>query len=148
MWFCDRVETMTLFLEHQCWRLVQLRLQFSFCGGTSECVTACIESATRFCTPFLRSSLATWAFTVRSWMPNVAPISLFDRPPTSISKTSFSRSVKLTRPAGKRRPGELLTRSRNMERTRRGAQTEPWLTIRIACTKSTAERRVADHSID
>src|SRR6266478_9655972 len=65
-----------------------------------------------------------------------------------ISKTSFSRLVKAARPAGKMRPGELLTRSMNMERTRRGAQTEPWLTIRIACTKSTAERRVADHSID
>jgi len=35
-----------------------------------------------------------------------------------------------------------------MERTRRGAQTEPWLTIRIACTKSTAERRVEGHSIN
>src|SRR5713226_4046188 len=123
-------------------------LQFRFEEETSECVIACTESAMRFCTPFLRRSLDTWAFTVRSWMPSVAPISLFDRPSTSISKTSFSRSVKVTPPAGKMRPGELLTRSMNMERTRRGAQTEPWLTIRIACTKSTAERRVADHTIE
>ena len=54
-----------------------------------------------------------------------APLDLFERPATSISRTSFSRSVKLTRPAGKMRPGAELTRSMNIERTRRGAQTEP-----------------------
>src|SRR5579872_5932850 len=64
------------------------------------------ESAMRFCTPTLRINLATWAFTVRSSMPRAAPISLLERPATSISSTSFSRSVKVTRPAGKMRPGE------------------------------------------
>jgi len=35
-----------------------------------------------------------------------APISLFDRPPTSKSKTSFSRVVKAVRLAEKKRPGD------------------------------------------
>src|ERR1700758_2560885 len=92
---------------------------------TSECVIACTDNAIRFCTPTFRMSLATWAFTVRSSMPSAAPISLLERPATSISRTSFSRSVNVTRPAGKMRPGEVLTRSINMESTWRGAQTEP-----------------------
>src|SRR6266478_9240977 len=84
-------------------------IQFGFDEEeTSECVTACTESARRLCTPFLRISLAMWAFTVRSSMPSAAPISLFDRPPTSNSKTSFSRAVKTVRPAGKKRPGDWL----------------------------------------
>src|SRR6266550_1335332 len=106
---------------------------------TREWVMACTDSAIRFCTPTLRISLATWAFTVRSSIPRAEPISLFERPATSISSTSFSRSVKATRPAGKMRPGEELTRSMNKESTRRGAQTDPWLTILIACTNSEAE---------
>jgi len=83
------------------------------CGETSECVMACTESAIRLCTPTLRISLATWALTVRSLMPSGAPISLFDWPATSISKTSFSRSVKVTGPAGKMGPGAAETRSMN-----------------------------------
>src|SRR5438132_10828462 len=31
---------------------------------------------------------------------------------------------------------ELVTRSMNIERTRRGAHTDPWFTMRIACTNS------------
>src|SRR5438309_9502690 len=103
---------------------------------TREWVMACTESAIRFCTPTLRINLATCAFTVRSSMPRAAPISLLERPATSISRTSFSRSVKVTRPAGKIRPGDEVTRSMNMDNTRRGAHTEPWLTTRIACTNS------------
>src|SRR5690242_1742436 len=103
---------------------------------TSECVMACTDKAMRFCTPTFRINLATCAFTVRSSMPRAEPISLFDRPATSISKTSFSRSVKVTRPAGKILPGEDVTRSMNVESTRRGAHTDPWCTMRIACTKS------------
>ena len=53
-------------------------------------VMACTESAMRFCTPTLRISLATWAFTVRSSMPSTEPISLFERPVTSSSSTPFS----------------------------------------------------------
>ena len=68
--------------------------------ATSECVIACTDRAMRFCTPTLRISLATCAFTVRSSIPNTEPISLFERPTTSISRTSFSRSVNATRPAG------------------------------------------------
>src|SRR3954465_10722458 len=93
---------------------------------TSECVMACTDSAIRFCTPTLRISLATCAFTVRSSMPSADPISLLERPATSISRTSFSRSVKVTRPAGKILPGDVLTRSINNDNTRRGAQTDPW----------------------
>src|SRR5256885_7048932 len=92
---------------------------------TSEWVMAWTESAMRFCTPTLRINLATCAFTVRSSMPRAEPISLLERPATSISSTSFSRSVKVTRPAGNMRPGEVDTRSINVERTLRGAQTEP-----------------------
>src|SRR5208282_5488616 len=92
---------------------------------TSECVMAWTESAMRFCTPTLRISLVTCAFTVRSFMPRAEPISLLERPATSISRTSFSRSVKVIRPAGKIRPGDALTRSMKVERTRRGAHTEP-----------------------
>src|SRR6266550_3310526 len=92
---------------------------------TREWVMACTESAIRFCTPTLRISLATCAFTVRSSIPRAEPISLLERPATNISRTSFSRSVKVTRPAGKIRPGAELTRSMNMESTRRGAHTEP-----------------------
>jgi hypothetical protein len=94
-----------------------LDLQFGFEEETRECVTACTESARRFFTPFFRISLLMWAFTVRSSMPRAAPISLFDRPPTSSSKTSFSRLVRFTRSAGKECPVELFTRSMNMERT-------------------------------
>ena len=43
---------------------------------TSECVMAWTDSAIRFWTPTLRISLATWALTVRSSMPNADPISL------------------------------------------------------------------------
>jgi hypothetical protein len=83
------------------WRVIvhghpEVCLQFVFGEETRQCVTACTESERRFFTQFFCISLAMWAFTVRSSMPNNAPISLFDRPPTSISKTSFSRSVKLT----------------------------------------------------
>src|SRR5208283_5675385 len=92
---------------------------------TSECVMAWTESAMRFCTPTLRISFATCAFTVRSSMPRAEPISLLERPATSISSTSFSRSVKVMRPAGKIRPGDALTRSMKVESTRRGAHTEP-----------------------
>src|SRR4029077_789238 len=92
---------------------------------TSEWVIACTESAMRFCTPTLRMSLATWAFTVRSSMPSTEPISLLERPTTRSSSTSFSRSVNVTRPAGKMRPGEEVTRSIKIESTRRGAHTEP-----------------------
>ena len=42
-----------------------------------------------------------WAFTVRSLIPRGDPISLLERPATSNSRTSFSRSVKEARPAGK-----------------------------------------------
>jgi hypothetical protein len=56
---------------------------------TSECVRAWTESAMRFCTPTFRSSLATWAFTVRSPIPRGDPISLLERPATSNSRTSF-----------------------------------------------------------
>src|SRR5258708_9675725 len=66
---------------------------------TRECVMAWTESAIRFCTPTLRMSLATSAFTVRSSMPSTEPISLLDRPTTRSSSTSFSRSVKVTLPA-------------------------------------------------
>ena len=66
---------------------------------------ACTDKAIRFCTPTLRINFATCAFTVRSSIPSEAPISLLDRPATSISSTSFSRSVNVTRPAGKIRPG-------------------------------------------
>ena len=59
----------------------------------------------RFCTPTLRKSLATCAFTVRSAIPSAEPISLLERLATSNSRTSFSRAVKVTRPAGKIRPG-------------------------------------------
>src|SRR5205807_10160579 len=107
--------------------------------NTREFVMACTESAIRFCTPTLRISLATWALTVRSLMPSGAPISLFDWPATSISKTSFSRSVKVTRPAGKMGPGAAETRSMNIDRTRRGAQTDALCTTRIACTNSFAD---------
>src|SRR6266436_6414136 len=82
---------------------------------TREWVMACTESAIRFCTPTLRISLAKCAFTVRSSIPRADPISLLERPATNISRTSFSRSVKLTRPLGKMRPGEELTRSINIE---------------------------------
>src|SRR5438552_14159715 len=92
---------------------------------TSEWVMACTDRAIRFWTPTLRISLATCAFTVRSSIPRAEPISLLERPATSISKTSFSRSVKETRPLGKMRPGDELTRSINMESTRRGAHTDP-----------------------
>src|SRR5215831_10512672 len=92
---------------------------------TREWVMACTDRAIRFCTPTLRMNLATWAFTVRSSIPRAAPISLLERPATSISRTSFSRSVNVTRPAGKMRPGAELTRSMNIESTRRGAHTEP-----------------------
>src|SRR5438309_6356756 len=95
---------------------------------TREWVMACTESAIRFCTPTLRISLATCAFTVRSSIPRAEPISLLERPATNISRTSFSRSVKVMRPAGKIRPGAELTRSMNMESTRRGAHTEPAFT--------------------
>ena len=37
---------------------------------TSECVIAWTDNAMRFCTPTLRISLATWAFTVRSSIPS------------------------------------------------------------------------------
>jgi len=109
------------------------------CGETNECVMACTVSATRFSTPTLRISLATCALTVRSLMPNGTPISLLDRPSTSIFKTCVSRSVKATWSVGKIRRGELLIRSMNFESTRRGTQTEPRLTIRIACTKSAGD---------
>src|SRR2546427_13198606 len=92
---------------------------------TREWVMACTESAIRFCTPTLRISLATCAFTVRSSIPRAEPISLLERPATSISRTSFSRSVKVTRPAGKIRPGAEDTRSINIDNTRRGAHTDP-----------------------
>src|SRR5437899_5710246 len=72
-------------------------------------------------------------------MTSGVPISLIDRPSTSIFKTCVSRSVKDTWSVGKIRRGELLMRSRNIESTRRGAQTEPRLTIRIACTKSAGD---------
>src|SRR5437773_9406504 len=117
-------------------RKLQMRSPKLQCGETSECVMACTVSATRFSTPTLRISLATCALTVRSLMPSGAPISLFDRPSTSIFKTCFSWSVKATWSAGKIRRGALPMRSMNIESTRRGAQTEPRLTIRIACTKS------------
>src|SRR5437879_6631636 len=100
-------------------------LQRYFDEVTSECVIAWTDSAIRFCTPTLRISFATCAFTVRSSIPREAPISLFERPATSISKTSFSRSVKVTRPAGKIRPGAEDTRSINIDNTRRGAHTDP-----------------------
>ena len=83
-------------------------------------------------------SLATCALTVRSSMPSEAPISLLERPATSSSSTSFSRSVKVTRPAGKMRPGDEVTRSMKMESTRRGAHTEPWCTMRMAWMNSWA----------
>ena len=67
------------------------------------------------------------------------PISLLDRPSTSIFKTCVSRSVKATWSVGKICRGELLMRSMNVESTRRGTQTEPRLTIRIACTKSAGD---------
>src|SRR5436190_15589341 len=111
----------------------------SYFAETNECVIACTDSAMRFWTPTLRISLATCAFTVRSSIPKADPISLFERPATSISRTSFSRSVKVTRPFGKILPGEVLTRSMNIESTRRGAQTDPWLTMRMACTNSPAD---------
>src|SRR5258708_3711468 len=78
---------------------------------TRECVMAWTESAIRFCTPTLRMSLATWAFTVRSSMPSTEPISLLDRPTTRSSSTSFSRSVKVTLPAGKMRSGHEVNPS-------------------------------------
>ena len=37
---------------------------------TSECVIACTDNAIRFCTPTLRISFATCAFTVRSSIPS------------------------------------------------------------------------------
>src|ERR1700686_5904126 len=92
---------------------------------TSECVIACTESAMRFCTPTLRMSLATWAFTVRSSIPSTEPISLLERPTTRSSSTSFSRSVNVTLPAGKIRPGDEVTRSMKMESPPRGAQPDP-----------------------
>src|SRR6202165_2580233 len=95
---------------------------------TRECVMAWTESAMRFCTPTLRISFATCAFTVRSSIPRAEPISLLERPATSISRTSFSRSVNVIRPAGKMRPGDALTRSMKVESTRRGAHTEPCCT--------------------
>ncbi|SRR5260370_38119630 len=92
---------------------------------TSECVIAWTDNAMRFCTPTLRISFATCAFTVRSSIPSTAPISLFDLPTTSSSRTSFSRSVNVTLPAGKIRPGDEVTRSMNIDSTRRGAHTDP-----------------------
>src|SRR3989442_1535117 len=112
-------------------RELQMRLPNLQCRKTSECVMAWTVSATRFSTPTLRISLATCALTVRSSMPNGVPISLLDRPSTSMFKTCVSRSVKATWPVGKLR---RLARSMNIESIRRGTQTEPWLTIRIACT--------------
>ena len=105
---------------------------------TRECVIACTDSAMRFCTPTLRINLATCALTVRSSMVSAEPISLFERPATSSSSTSFSRSVKTTRPAGKILPGDDVTRSMKIESTLRGAQTEPWFTMRIAVMNSSA----------
>src|SRR5215472_16256750 len=105
-------------------------------AATNECVMAWTDSAMRFCTPTLRINFATCALTVRSSMPSAAPISLLERPATSISSTSFSRSVKVTRPAGKILPGDEVTLSINIESTRRGAHTDPWCTMRIAWTNS------------
>src|SRR6266581_2788191 len=109
------------------------------CGGTNECVMACTVRATRFSTPTLRINLATCALTVRLLMPNGTPISLLDRPSTSIFKTCVSRSVKATWSVGEIRRGELLMRSMKIESILRGTQTEPRLTIRIACTKSAGD---------
>src|SRR5437660_8801688 len=100
-----------------------MRLPNLQCRETSECVMACTVSATRFSTPTLRINLATCALTVRSPMPSGVPISLLDRPSTSIFKTCVSRSVKATWSVGKIRRGELLMRSMNIESTRRGTQT-------------------------
>ena len=62
---------------------------------------------------------------------------LFVRPAShQHSKNFFSRSVNVTRPAGKIRPGDEVTRSMNIDNTRRGAQTEPCFTMRMACTNS------------
>src|SRR5260370_1684008 len=78
---------------------------------TREFVIACTESAMRFCTPTLRISLATCALTVRSAMPRGAPISLFDRPATSLSRPSSSPPLKITRPPPTIRPPDFLPRS-------------------------------------
>src|SRR5207249_2049258 len=95
------------------------------------------------CDPILHSNLAHQLGYVRldRALPDAqwVPISLLDRPSTSIFKTCVSRSVKATWSVGKIRRGELLMRSMNIESTRRGTQTEPRLTIRIACTKSAGD---------
>ena len=46
------------------------RLAARYFVVTSECVMACTDNAIRFCTPTFLISLATWAFTVRSSIPN------------------------------------------------------------------------------
>src|SRR5258707_6013167 len=95
---------------------------------TSECVRARNERARRFCTPSFRIILATWAFTVRSPMPRGDPISLLERPTTSNSRTSFSRSVKLTRPAGEGRDRAGPTPSNKIHKTHRRVPTATQLT--------------------
>src|SRR5882762_6909628 len=77
-------------------------------------------------------------------MPSTEPISLLERPTTSISRTSFSRSVNATRPAGNTLPGPVVTRSMNSDSTRRGAHTGPPYCprrVRVGAAAPTRTRR-------
>ena len=85
----------------------------SYFAATSECViTACTDSAILFCTPTLRINFATWAFTGAFFNSQLSTEFLYwiGLPPASPALL-FSRSVKVTRPAGKIRQPEPTTRA-------------------------------------
>ena len=81
-----------------------------------------MESSIRLSTPVLRISRPTWAFTVRSSIPNWLAISRFERASKISSSTWHSRAVKCGLPLVRLVSRPLSRRSISLERSLRGAQ--------------------------